>query len=178
MNNERELLTETSNLLEDLEPILQRSISSLKEDINPQTGMMRCLLQAEIEIQQEVLERVEEMHGRVSDFLDPELPEFPEISGPLRVTMSYGTVICRRYGSDTFVEAIEEIGIEKVKRLPILINGIPLVATHNNHPYTTKKLGDYYIIVHTSTPKKVEILRRIDGYLNVGLIAEDIRESS
>lgn len=29
MNNERELLTETSNLLADLEPILQRSISSL-----------------------------------------------------------------------------------------------------------------------------------------------------
>ena len=178
MSNERELLTETSNLLADLEPILQRSISSLKEDLNPQTGMMRCLLQNEIEIQQEVLERVEEIQGRVSNFLNPGLPEFSDISGPLQVKMPDDEVICRRYASDTFVEVIEKIGIEKVEVLPIFIFGNPLVATYDNPSYTTRKSGAYYIIVHTSTPKKVEILEQIDKYLGIGLIAEDIRETS
>ena len=176
MNNERELLTETSNLLADLEPILQRSISSLKEDLNPQTGMMRCLLQNEIETQQEVLERVGEIRGRVSDVLNPDLPL--EEFGPLRVTMPDGQVICRRYGSDTFVEVIETIGIEKVavRCHHVRIYGIPLVATYDNKRYTTRKSGDYYIMVNTSTSKKVEILEQIDRYLGIGLTAEDMRE--
>ena len=176
MNNERELLTETSNLLADLEPILQRSISSLKEDLNPQTGMMRCLLQNEIEIQQEVLERVGEILGRVSDVLTPDLPL--EEFGPLRITMPDGHVICRRYGSDTFVEVIERIGIEKVavRCHHVRIYGIPLVATYDNRRYTTRKSGDYYIMVNTSTQKKVEILEQIAKLSDVELIAEDLSE--
>ena len=175
MNNERELLTETSNLLADLEPILQRSISSLKEDLNPQTGMMRCLLQNEIETQQAVLERIEEIQGRVSDVMNPDRPEFPEISGPLRVTID-GQVIWHRYGSDTFVETIEKIGIGRVEKLRIFISRIPLVAPYKSPPYTTRKSGDYYIMVNTSTPKKVEILKQIAKLFDVELIAEDLSE--
>ena len=169
MNEERNLLTEASNLLEDLEPILRKGIDSLYYDLNPQTGMLQQLLQQEIELQEELLARIQETSGRIDDFLNPD-QDLIHPAGPLNVIMSNGEQIRLRYGSDTFIEAIERLGIERVKRLGIKYGQFPVVGTEPHRYY--RRSEDYYIMVCMSTKSKKEKLEEIAGRLEVMLQVE------
>ena len=61
-------LKETSDLLDELIPILQRDIDALQSAPNP---LLQHLIQKEIESQENLLQRIEEMKGRLHDFLNP-----------------------------------------------------------------------------------------------------------
>ena len=50
---------------------------------------------------------------------------YPPRPYPFTVILPNGELIEHRYGSDTFVETIERIGIERVKRLNLMYGNFP-----------------------------------------------------
>ena len=68
------LLEETSELLDALAPVVQRNIDALQHNPNP---LLQHLIQQEIERQDSLLQRVEEMRERLNGYLNPreEVPQ-------------------------------------------------------------------------------------------------------
>ena len=94
----------------------------------------------------------------------------------LRVTFPYGERIERDFAADTFVETIQKIGIDKVRKLGIRINRIPLIDSvkRDNRKYGQREIQGWHIDTHSSTPKKKEMLDKIAGQLRIRLKVEII----
>ena len=75
------LLEETSELLGELIPIVQRSIDALQQNPNPLLQHLQHLIDQEIERQEGLLQQVEEMKKRIHDYLNPPEP-VPEQAEP------------------------------------------------------------------------------------------------
>ena len=88
---------------------------------------------------------------------------------PITVEMPDGTSIRRRYGSVTFVEVIEKIGIERVRDLRIESRNVPLVGTIEYSDICQTQSGFYYIVTASTTSQKIEILREIADRLGIGM---------
>ena len=186
------LFEETSDLLDALVPLVQRSIDALQHDPNP---LLQHLVQQEIESQENLLQQIEEVKQKLHDCLNsPEDDEseddaqLSEITGgpspvgrlpagavrrgnyPIAVTIPDRDLrICCREGIDTLIKVIEEMGIEKVRAFGIMAHGIPLVAINNYGPKQTK-IGRYYIAANTSSDTKVEQIKVIAHCLKIELI--------
>ena len=65
------LLEETSELLGELMPIVQRNIDALQQNPNP---LLQHLIDQEIERQEGLLQQVAEMKKRIHDYLNPPKP--------------------------------------------------------------------------------------------------------
>ena len=80
----------------------------------------------------------------------------------LAVQMEDGTWISEDTGIDTFIEVIKAIGIEEVKKLDLLVIGIPLIADCDYPDKAQRKVetetGTYYIVSGTNTVTKKSIL--------------------
>ena len=158
------LIKETSNLLEEIIPVLSGNIQILQNDLNPQGGMLQYLLQKEIELQKSLLQRTRELNEKVDQYLNSQPTEdhLDPRMGPITVVMSDGKQICCRFGSDTFVKVIEEIGIERVKELGMTTCRIPLIDTSKSDELGGQKpSGDYYIMTRVSNNEKRKLLKEI-----------------
>ena len=86
---------------------------------------------------------------------------------PLIVTMPDGRIFARRQGEgiDTFIDVIESLGVERVKKENIEVNGIPLISDteylDSKGKKKTKKRGSYYYASQTNTITKEVILNEI-----------------
>ena len=85
----------------------------------------------------------------------------------------HGALIRCQRATDTFVEAIKRIGIERVKNLGIEVGDTLLISTTESpNPPAQRKVGEYYITMGMA-PEGIAIkLRQIADYLNVPLYAE------
>ena len=97
-------------------------------------------------------------------------------NNPLGVEMPDRTWISENTGIDTFTAVIKTIGIEKVKKLDLHVNGIPLIANckYLGEPHKAQKeveteTGTYYIVSGTDRGKKKRILDEIADRLNVDM---------
>ena len=84
---------------------------------------------------------------------------------PLIVTMPDCRIIARSDGIDTFIDVIESLGVERVKKEEIEVNGIPLISD-TEYPGSKgrkkqKKRGSYYYVRETNTITKEAILNDI-----------------
>ena len=100
--------------------------------------------------------------------------KYPRTGGRLGVTMPNGKQIRCRWGTDTYVEVIEEIGIEKVKSLYMRYGDDPLIRTFScfNSYYpgiTWKESGNYEIKVPSGPYRQADLLRRMTKRLNIDL---------
>ncbi len=178
------LINETSDLLDDIIPILNKYIHMLKDDVNPQGGALQYLLKQEIETLDSLIQRTKEVNENVKRYLKSEPPiESPKPTIPTRrhagnltVIMEDGQEICHSRVSETFVEVIEKIGVEKVKTLGIIINAIPLIDTYQHPIYSQTKSSNYYITTHSSTNTKIERLNEIKRRLNLNFKVIDNRK--
>ena len=92
----------------------------------------------------------------------------------LIVTMSDGERIEDKKPTDTFVNVIEKIGIEKVRNLNIIAVGesknravpLPLISPYGD-PHSQRKSGPYFIAVGNSTPQKKKWLQEIASRLGI-----------
>ncbi|GAP21633.1 hypothetical protein [Leptolinea tardivitalis] len=86
----------------------------------------------------------------------------------LRITFSDGTQIKEKTAALSFVNAINKIGVERVKSLNFVVNKIPLVCLYKDKRYgpSQYRLGQYYIITHSSTLEKKSILQDISKKIN------------
>ena len=81
---------------------------------------------------------------------------------PLIVKMPDGKIIARSEGIDTFIEVIERLGIEQVKRLDIVVgSNSPLISRNRDPVYRQRPLGSYYIISGINTETKDNLLDKI-----------------
>ena len=190
------LLEGTSELLNMLMPVVKRSIDALQHDPNP---LLQHLIQQEVERQEDLLQRIEEMKGRLQEYLNPpeetahqdesesDLPLI-EITGgpspigrlpagavrrgdyPLEVTIPDRNLqICCPKGIDTLIKVIKELGIEKVRAFGIMSHGIPLIAINDYDGPNQTPVGRYYIAGNSSTDTKAEQIREIARCLNIQL---------
>ena len=86
-------------------------------------------------------------------------PISPEYKG-LIVIMPNGEVINHKRASNTFVEVIEKLGIERVKALNKEYI-IPLISDSKHPLYNQGKSGNYYIMTNSDTKTKKRLLDEI-----------------
>ena len=174
------LLEDTSKLLDDLMPVLQSSIDSLQSDLNPEETVLQRLLEQEIDRQEELLLRAEDVNDKILDHLnlaeDESMEDEPQEDEPqqvrrqdypLAVTMPNGERICLKKGSWTLARVIDRIGVERVMGLRMESNGIPLVHPRRLRRGTQTRLGKYFIASNTSTAEKKAQIEEMARRLNV-----------
>ena len=93
----------------------------------------------------------------------------------LVVTMPNGERINHNVAAATFVEAIEKLGIERVRGLNKK-DIIPLISTSEDDRYRQRQSGRYYIATHSHTKKKKAILEEIASDLGEPLTVEIVRK--
>ena len=93
----------------------------------------------------------------------------------LCVRFKDGTEISEHVAADTFVEAIAKIGINKIGHLGISVRGVPLVGEERSTQYVQRRVSDKYIITHSSTKEKADILTDIAKRLKLGLSVDIVQ---
>ncbi len=177
----KNLFNETSGLLDEIIPILNKYIQMLKDDVNPQGGAVQYLLKQEIESLNSLLQRTKEVNENVKRHLKSEPPirqprPTREYAGDITVIMAGGQKICHSRVSMTFAEVIEKIGIDRVKSLDMVSRGIPIIATVKHPVYNQITSGNYYIMTNTNTDQKIAQLKEIKRRLNINIEVIDNRK--
>ena len=95
----------------------------------------------------------------------------------LFVTMPDGEIINHKVSATTFSEAIEKLGIDRVRNLERQVNGIPLISTSKHPTYDQRKSGQYYIMTNTDTKTKKRLLEEIATELRESLKVEIVEKS-
>ena len=95
----------------------------------------------------------------------------------LVVTMSNGEKIDHNVAATTFAEVIEKLGIDQVRRLERIVNGIPLISTSKHPVYDQRPSGRYYIMTNTDTETKEKLLKEIAADLRESLKVETVEKS-
>ncbi len=93
----------------------------------------------------------------------------------LRVEFPDGAVICENKATDTFVQVIHRIGLERVSELPIKLSGCPLVsAREHESARAVRELDGYFIETHSSTEGKASCVQRIADSLRIDISVDVI----
>ena len=95
----------------------------------------------------------------------------------LRITTPSGRVIQRPTAAKALVDAIESLGIEKVKPLGHKVNGVDLISKHKHKKYGQNMCGEYYICTHSSTESKKKLLLKIGEALGEDLEVKIIEKN-
>lgn len=106
----------------------------------------------------------------------PKFIQKPAIASPtkLRVLFPDGERIERDFATDTFVETIQKIGIDKVRELGIRVYGKLLIDSHHRENTQQKRVNGWYICTHSSTAGKKTFLDKIAQQLGIRLKVEII----
>ena len=93
--------------------------------------------------------------------------------GRLVVTLPDDGILIRcQLATDTFVEVLKRIGLERVEGLDIEIAGIPLVSTTDYPDRPQRKVGEYYITMGLDPGNMRNKLGQIASELEISLYAE------
>ena len=150
INSEREELEKLISVADEREKLtsLAKELSSLARDINHQLRGMRT-------------------PGTTTSRMAP-----PKT---LRVTFPDGTVICKNKATDTFIQSLQHIGLQRVSELPIRHLRHPLVSTQKDESAKNfRELEGYFIGTYSSTNQKAKQIRCIASILNVEISVEVI----
>jgi hypothetical protein len=96
----------------------------------------------------------------------------------MRVSVNGGHIIFKKHASLTFVEAINQMGIDKVFDLAIERSGVPLIDVKERKFYPKqsvgmyKKSGDFYINTQMNNPSKKRVLEEIAERLGIKIEVE------
>lgn len=96
-------------------------------------------------------------------------PKKPHAKGPkqnLRITLPNGRVIQRPTAAAALVDAIEALGLEKVRALDLHVTGVPLVGTKKHDKYGQKQFGHWFVCTHSNTASKKTLLEKIGNKLH------------
>ena len=95
------------------------------------------------------------------------------ISKRLRVQFSDGTIIDEPISTNTFVNSIRRMGLQRVSELPIKKDGVPLVSTQepesSREARKFQKIEEYFINTYSSTNTKVRYIQRIAEALRIDI---------
>ena len=95
----------------------------------------------------------------------------------LRVEFPDGTVMCENKATDTFVQVLYRIGLERVSSLPLKLSGCPLVSTQKHESArAVRELDGYFIATHSSTEGKATCIQRIAKELDIKITVDVLDE--
>jgi|GEM_PF-559903 len=95
-------------------------------------------------------------------------------SGTLRVRIGE-KVIEQATISDTFVQTLATLGLDKVARLNKRLSGIPLLARTPANGYQTQKLYQgWYITTHFNRPTAIKMLQDVGKELQIPINVENL----
>lgn len=103
--------------------------------------------------------------------IDESIPD-DKLKQKIKVIFPTGETICNENVTDTFVETITRIGIERVRSLNLIKYKTPFVSNSKNPLYSQRRINKYYLLVNFSTKVKFDILQEINKKLNLGLKIE------
>jgi len=93
----------------------------------------------------------------------------------LLVTYPDGKKIERRFAYETFLEVVENIGVEKVATIGMKWLGLPLISKQKDDYYNQHEIkGGWLVVTHSSTGQKKKQLDEISNALNLNLKVEII----
>jgi hypothetical protein len=141
------------------------------------TGRKLCEFRRKLEALQKEWNAGVDVQTRERVKVEPGYRIAPHAKGPktnLRITLKNGRVIQRPTAAQAMADAIESMGVEKVKALGIKVSGVPLVGTERHPRYGQTQLGQYLVCTHSSTKSKKEELERVARELNQTLRVEII----
>ena len=117
----------------------------------------------------------------IDGFSNGQQPPIPPGGNPpqtkLRVILPNGDRIERDSARNTFVEIIDKIGIDRVRKLGLRGNGVPLIDSaprRDGKTFAQQKIQGWYICLYSSTLKKKELLDKIAQILHISLKVEII----
>lgn len=93
----------------------------------------------------------------------------------LRVTFPKGPVIAEPSARKTFVKCIEHIGLQRVRKLGLTLCKVPLVSNTQDWKYNSAQIpveDGLYVMTHSNTKQKAQILENISDQLHLGLKVE------
>jgi hypothetical protein len=97
----------------------------------------------------------------------------------MRVTFPDGTVICRRYAIDTFIDVLRKIGLHRIPAVRVMHSGYNLVSKEKREeqPDVTwqHECDGWYIYSNISNSKKCDDLQMISDYYHLHLKIEEGR---
>lgn len=93
----------------------------------------------------------------------------------IKVTFPDKTVICERNATETYIKTFQIIGLDKIKNLGIVMNGIPLIHNKKDEKYQQRQISsDVFLMTSMNTDNKVKYLKLASDTFNLGLIIEKI----
>lgn len=95
----------------------------------------------------------------------------------LRVSFPKGPVIAEPTARKTFVKCIEHIGLQRVRKLGLTLCKVPLVSNTQDKKYNISQIpveDGLYVMTHSNTKQKAQILEKISNQLHLGLKVEII----
>ena len=116
-----------------------------------------------------------ELHDKLIDLFGDPSDSTTKIrpNNPISVKMPDGNFISKNTGIDTFIKVIKTIGIEKVKKLDLYVNGIPLIEDRDYEGKAQRKVEDdtqtYWIVSGTDNARKKRILEDIAERLELDM---------
>lgn len=90
----------------------------------------------------------------------------------LRIILPDGTLLEEKPAALCFARAIQALGVEKVMKLNLRVNGEPLISTTRSEKYNDTELERYFFRTHSSTKHKRDLLEDITRKLGVRLKVE------
>ena len=93
----------------------------------------------------------------------------------LRVRFENGMEISEHLAADTFVDALTKIGLTEIEPLGISVRGVPLIGDKRSSQYQQRRVSGKFIITHSSTVEKADVLKDISKRLGVGLSVDIIQ---
>ncbi|NJO82756.1 MAG: hypothetical protein HC828_07970 [Blastochloris sp.] len=90
----------------------------------------------------------------------------------LRVIFPNGKTLRDSVAAQTFLKAIEEMGVDRVKALNLKVNNHPLISYQENDRYNQHQLNGYYVMTHSSTDQKKRLLEEMARRLNIKMKIE------
>lgn len=100
-------------------------------------------------------------------------PKSPKTN--LKVILANGKTIENRFAYETLQEVVLMAGVEKVRELGIIQNGVPLISTTQDNFYNQKEIAKgMYLITHSSTGQKRTQIEKISQALGLGIKVEVI----
>ena len=93
----------------------------------------------------------------------------------LIVKMPSGRVHHEKFASDTFASALHEIGFDRVRALNFQTSGVPLISGIKDDTYNQTKVGNTFVMTHSSTKDKKEVLLEVARRLGVQLEVQIVK---
>lgn len=160
---------------------LQQLGHSIPEDVGSEKEALEAFLHTEdaeknrlVILSGELSSLARDINHRLREFRRPAtLGQNPTIYKRLHVEFPDGTIIDESNSTNTFVDSIRHIGLQRVSAVSIYKDGVPLVSTQApESPRLARKFREiegYFINTHSGTNAKARYIQRIAEALRLDI---------